>query len=203
MKGFIKKTLAALSLAGGLGCFAGCTSTLQETYGHCVDPCWPQRYTAMASDSVSSAFAPQVENGHVLDQTVWNSHFERGSAVLTPGGMMHLTYLSRTRPSADSHIFLQTSYDLPLAYDPAAPAKFAVDRAALDDARRKAVIDFLYAQTAGRGLVWEVTVHDPGEVGLHSVPMLKTIADFHGSFRGALPIGGGGGPAAGAGISNR
>jgi len=191
MKGFIRKTLAALSLTGGLSLFAGCSSTLQETYFKCVDPCWPQRYTAMASDSVSGAFAPQVENGHVLDQTLWNSHFEAGTPVLTPGGMMHLAYLSRSRPAADPHVFLQTAYDLPVPYDPANPAKYAVDRKILDEQRVKAVYDYLNAQTAGRGVAWMVTVHDPGEVGMHSVPMLKTVAGFHASFQGALPSGGG------------
>jgi hypothetical protein len=194
MKGFIKKTLAALSLAGGLGLMGGC----QAAYHKCVDPCWPQRYNAMAADSVNAAFSPQVENGHVLDQTVWNHHFEPGKAELTPGGRYHLSYLSKRRPAPDPRVFLQTAYDVP--FDAANPGKFADDRAKLDNERHQVVIGYLQAQTAGRPVAFQVQIHDPGEVGIHSVPGLKTISDFHGSFKGTMPstissggLGGGGG----------
>lgn len=200
MNGFIRKSLAALLLTGGLTFFTGCYGgpTAQQCYNKCVDPCWPERYTAMASDAASAPFAAQVENGHVLDQSIWNSHFERGTPVLTPGGQMLLTHLSQARPSPDPHIFLQTAYDMPMPYDPANPAQYAVDRRNLDELRIKAVYDFLNAQTAGRGVAWMVTVHDPGEVGMHSVPMLRSVTDFHASFKGTLPIGVGGGAVGGA-----
>jgi hypothetical protein len=193
MNGFIKKTLATLSLAGGLSVFAGCYSSAQEVCNHCVDPCWPERYDAMAADSVAASFAPQVENGHVLDQTVWNDHFERGTPILTPAGRMHLAQLARSRPHPDSRIFLQTAYDI--AYDKDNPSKFVEDRARLDGDRRVAILQFLHAQTSGRAVAFDVIVHDPGEVGMHSVPMLRSVGEFHTNFKGVLPlvIGGGGG----------
>jgi hypothetical protein len=194
MKGFIKKTLAALTLAGGLSMSTGCYSSVQEKYHGCVDPCWPQRYSAMASDSVTSAFAAQVENGHILDQTVWIDHFDRGTAVLAAAGRMHLDYIARRRPSPDPRIFLQTAYDI--AYDPANPGKFAADRAQLDQERVAAIYAYLQAQTAGRPVSFNVQIHDPGPVGMHAVPMLKTVSSWHGNFQGFLPT-----TAGGAGIA--
>jgi hypothetical protein len=201
MNGFIKKTLAALSLAG-MSCFVGCNiPTVQEKYYDCVDPCWPQRYDTMASDSVSAAFGAQVENGHILEQTVWNSHFERGTQVLTPAGQAHLADLSHRPPHADPHIYLETAYDTPVPYNPADPAKYAIDRAWLDSERKKAILDFLNAQMAGRFVPFEVIIHDPHDVGMHSVPMIRSINEFHNSFKGFLPLGGGGGAVSGGSIA--
>ena len=42
--------------------------------------------------------APQMINGHVLDQGVYDEHFEAGTDKLTPGGQEHLKYLARRRP---------------------------------------------------------------------------------------------------------
>ena len=69
MKGFIPRT--ALGLGLSLFTLAGCAA-----YRDIVDPCWPERYNYMARQEVKEGFAPQVQNGHVLDQTVWNYHFE-------------------------------------------------------------------------------------------------------------------------------
>src|SRR5436309_14893308 len=44
--------------------------------GECYDRCWPQRYNNLAHRAVNRAFTPQVQNGHVLDQTMWNHMFE-------------------------------------------------------------------------------------------------------------------------------
>ena len=56
----------------------------------------------------------QVHNGHVLDQTVWNSHFEPGTDHLTAGGLAHLDYLARRRPAPDTTVFLEVAKDVPL-----------------------------------------------------------------------------------------
>src|SRR5262249_29956202 len=86
MKGFIARTVSAVGLAcGGLAAAGGCYG-----YKDLVDPCYPQRYWFSSRQLVREHFAPQVNNGHILDQTVWNYHFEPGKAVLTPGGMEHL-----------------------------------------------------------------------------------------------------------------
>ena len=71
--------------------------------------------------------APQVSNGHVLDQTVWNYDFEPGTDKLTGGGLEHLAYLARRRPQPDPMVYLQTAQDV--AYDPASPDKLAATRA--------------------------------------------------------------------------
>jgi len=69
MKGFIRTAvLSCAAAAGGLGCYG---------YRDIVDPCWPERYNHAAQMEVKGALAPQVLNGHVLDQTVWNYHFEQ------------------------------------------------------------------------------------------------------------------------------
>src|SRR2546423_1968474 len=111
MNGFIPRTVLALSTS--LLLLAGCA-----TYREVVDPCWPERYSSMARQSVNEATNAQAFNGHVLDQTVWNYHFEvdarnEPSARLNAAGIEHLNYLSRRRPTPDAHIFLATAHDIP------------------------------------------------------------------------------------------
>src|SRR5947209_5202561 len=62
----------------GSGSGSGCGSGLGncQAYRNLVDPCYPQRYEYMARKEVNEAFIPQVQNGHVLDQTIWNWMFE-------------------------------------------------------------------------------------------------------------------------------
>src|SRR5437660_186226 len=102
MNGIIARSVAAVCLAGGtMTALGGCYG-----YHDLVDPCYPQRYEYAARTEVRESFAPQVANGHVLDQTVWNWQFESGTAVLTPAGMEHLAYLARRRPAPDPTIYL-------------------------------------------------------------------------------------------------
>jgi hypothetical protein len=54
-----------------------------------------------------------VNNGHVLEQTVWNWHFESGSDVLTPAGQAKLDAISQVRPHPDGKIYLQVARDVP------------------------------------------------------------------------------------------
>ena len=97
--GFLKTSVGALCLTGGLVLLSGCEHTNYFTYRYNVDPCYPERYEFMARQEVRDAFAAQSYNGHVLDQTVWNDHFEPGTETLTPGGMDHLAYLARQATS--------------------------------------------------------------------------------------------------------
>src|SRR5437867_1886311 len=99
MKGFITRTVTVLCAGSGLALAGGCW------YRDIVDPCYPQRYEFVARQEVGAAFAPQVFNGHVLDQTIWNYQFEGGTDKLTPGGMEHLAYLARRRPFPDGVIY--------------------------------------------------------------------------------------------------
>ncbi len=206
MKGIITKGLTAACLTAGLTAGGGC-----DVYRNLVDPCYPERYTYEARQEVRAAFGPQVHNGHVLDQTVWNYHFEPGTDKLTPGGMAHLGYLARRRPSPDCIVFLQTAQDV--SYDPAAPEKFADARTKLDNGRIKAVQNYLNAQTAGRGVSFDVAVHDPAETGLAASSVGVSITKMNTGFQGNLPAtagagassvsggGGAGGGGAGGGTS--
>ena len=186
MKGIISRSVAVLCLAGSVGAFAGC-----QAYRGLVDPCWPERYNAVARTSVAETFACQVGNGHVLNQTVWNYHFETGTDKLTPMGLEFLGYLSRVRPAPDPKLYLQTAHDLPV-YDPAAPGKYEQARAELDAKRRVAVLRFLSAETAGRPVPFIIDVIDAPVPSLPA-PVAGTIIQKHyTSFQGALPGAGGG-----------
>src|SRR5262245_29573439 len=165
MKGLITRALAAVCVAGALAAGgSGCC-----TYRDLVDPCWPERYESMARQEVYASFAPQVDNGHVLDQTVWNYHFEADPKTgvptdkLTPAGLTVLDRMVRRRPCPDSRVFVQTAHDV--AYDPATPDQFANARTDLDGRRVLAVQKYLQAAAGGRPMAFDVTVHDPGEVG--------------------------------------
>src|SRR5258708_15551965 len=107
MNGFIKKQAAGMFLIGGLAALAGCSC-----YRDIVDPCYPARYEAESRNLVIGGLAPQVNNGHVLEQTVWNYQFEAGSDRLTPGGVQTLAYLARRRPAPDPVIYVQTAQDI-------------------------------------------------------------------------------------------
>jgi hypothetical protein len=200
MNGVIKTaTLAGILLTSSLA-QAG---WLQDEYYHCVDPCYPWRYGYMAHQEVNAAFVPQVNNGHVLDQTIWNYHFEPGTDHLTPGGMYQLAILGRRRPHPDCRIYLQTAQDI--AYNPVAPDAFVKARVELDARRVQAVLRYLQAQTAARPMPWDVTVHDPSEVGISAVPGGAVITQRDGSFRGSLltPGASGAGAAGGAAAGPR
>jgi hypothetical protein len=162
MNGFITNRMGAVCLAGGLALLGGC-----DCYRNLVDPCWPERYNYQARQEVCQAFVPQVNNGHILDQTVWNWHFEPGTERLTPGGLKHLSILARRRPCPDPRVFLQTAQDV--VYDAGAPEKFALGRTELNAKRVEAIQKYLTAQTADRPMGFDVVVHDPGEVGLSAV----------------------------------
>src|SRR5207302_10413450 len=68
-----------------------------------VDPCWPERYNYAARCEVNAAMAPQVQNGHILDQTVYDSMFECGTDRLHKAGIDHLIYLAERRPRSEEH----------------------------------------------------------------------------------------------------
>src|SRR5262245_40549498 len=136
MKGLIREVALALGCAfgaaaigcgtlpttggGGSGC--GCGGglggsefgpTAQQMTGcnnkELIDRCWPQRYNSLAQRELNLGLTPQVQNGHVLDQTVWNHFFEPGTDKLTPGGLAALQYISRRRPCPDHTVYLATS----------------------------------------------------------------------------------------------
>src|SRR5262245_32968397 len=196
MNGLIKKAVATACLGGVVAAGQGCY------YYDVVDPCWPERYSYQSRQTMYQTFGPQVHNGHVLDQTIWNLHFEAGTDRLTAGGMDHLAYLARRRPHPDPMIYLQTAYDV--TYDAGAPEQYAEARSALGSKRTQAIRNYLNALTSGRGLTFEVTVHDPSEVGMAAERQRLSILQMHGASRGVLPtassaVSGGGGVGGGGG----
>ncbi len=204
MNGFIKMRAASLFLMGGLTALAGC-----DCYRNIVDPCYPQRYEAESRKLVIGTMAPQVNNGHVLEQTVWNYQFEPGTDKLTPGAVNSLAYMARRRPQPDPIVYIQTAQDLPL--DAGTVDKFAEERSKLDAKRVETVRKALAAMTAGRGVNFEVLVHDPHEVGMSSNAMMRQIISRDAGVQGVLTApsgtiganpastGGGGGSSGGGG----
>src|SRR5512138_3735550 len=113
MNRHLARMLVAAGLMGaavGGGCFP---------YRNAVDPCWPERYNHTARKEVVDAFAPQVQNGHVLDQTIWNYMFDAGTDDLNGAGKYKLDYMIRRRPMPDPNVFLQTAHDI--MYNPQEP----------------------------------------------------------------------------------
>ncbi len=163
MNGFTSKTLAALLLTSGVASAAG------SAYRDIVDPCYPERYQSMARQEVHAFLAAQVQNGHVLDQTVWNSYFEPYTDHLTPAGTAHLAYLARRRPAPDSVVYIQEAQDVPGGFEPEHPNKYVEARSQLDAKRVQAVQRYLESYTAGRGQLFTVLLHDPPEVGASGV----------------------------------
>jgi len=202
MKGLIRAGAAWLGCAAavvGAGC---CTFPLaQELTGcsnHLYDRCYPERYNNLAQREVNAAFTPQVQNGHVLDQTVWNHFFELGTDRLTPGGQDVLTYLSRRRPCPDTTLYLATANDLP--YDPNCPDRFCGARQELDARRVVAVQKFLTGLNCGRPIDFQVLVHDPADPSLQTTPVASSVTQMYGRFRGGLlSVAGGTGGAGGGG----
>ena len=198
MKGFIAKALCGAGLLTGA---FGCNWWGIDSYSDLVDPCYPMRYSYAARQETIAAVAPQMSNGHVLDQTIWNSQFESGSDKLTSGGLAKLTQLARRRPAPDAVVYVQTAEDI--AYDPANADKFAQTRKDLDQKRADAVQNYLVKYAGPRGLSFQVLVHDPSEVGISAVPAAISIAKNNSGAVGILPAGAGGGggvsPSGGAG----
>lgn len=213
MNGLIRNSLVGIALGTGVlssGCCRG-------IYRDLVDPCWPERYNAQARKSTQEIFDAQAANGHVLDQTVWNRHFDADPKTGAPtdklsvAGMDHLKYLSRRKPSPDPRIFLQTAQEVPGGA--AAPLdKFAAARAELDTKRAAAVQAYLAAITSGREqtVAYQVVVHDPADVGIPAIPIAGSqrtlpvqgsIPRLHSNFQGVLPETTGPGGASGGGGS--
>ena len=181
----------SLGVLGAMGCVSG------EKYRDALDPCYPDRYTAQARNAVISSFAPQVENGHVLDQTVWNYHFEFGGDKLTEGGMDKLDQLMRRRPQPDSRVFLATARDLKYTLEES--DKFAGLRENLDHKRVIALQKYLGAQTAGRPMNFEILIHDPAPVNINAESGARMIRSLQIQSTGVLGGGGGGSAPAGGG----
>jgi hypothetical protein len=192
MKGFIRKAAAVVCCAaglGGLGCY---------TYHDLVDPCYPERYNFQARKEVVASYSPQIQNGHVLDQTVWNYDFETGTDKLTGGGLEHLAAMARRRPQPDTTVYLQAAQDV--AYDPARSDELATKRQDIDSKRVVAIQKFLIAQTGGRRGEFQVLIHDPSEVGVTGIWGANENTKMLDRVQGGLQTGAGGTTSGGAGV---
>jgi hypothetical protein len=163
MNRYTKTVLSAATVVGGLMA-AGCHSTGTGEWNWHDDPCWPDRYANESRAAVVATFQPQVENGHILDQTLWNTHFEYGTDKLNGAGMDKLDQLARRRPMPDQHVFLQTARDI--GYDAEKPGDYAAKRVELDNKRTESVRKYLKATLTGRELTFEIQVHDPSMPGI-------------------------------------
>ena len=162
MNGFIKKAVAGSCLSAGLISFlVGC-----DHYRDLVDPCYPERYNAEAKHSAHDMLNVQNDKGHILEQTVWNWHFEPDpktggpSDRLNGAGMAVLQRISRTLPCPDFQLYLQNAQDMPYV-EGVSPEKLVKARNDLNERRAQAVQRFMAVQSAIHGGgVYHVAVHD-------------------------------------------
>ena len=187
MNGFIKATVAGLCLGTGLSSLVGCYE-----YRQIVDPCWPERYNAESRMSVRETFGAQAHNGHVLDQTMWNYHFEvdprTGAPTdkLNPAGMEHLRYISRVQPSPDPALYLQTVEEIPGAATMSSE-KLAQFRSELDSRRVAAIQKYMTDIQNGHNhsVPYQVAIIDHAEPGMPALPISGNQSKF--IIKGALP----------------
>jgi hypothetical protein len=194
MKGFFRATFASACLGTSALAFVGCAK-----YRDLVDPCYPDRYNAEARKVTNDIFDTQAFNGHVLDQTIWNYHFERDEKnnptdKLNAMGREKIKYLVQRRPVPDGKVFLQTANDIGVV-DPI--ENLSAKRQELDAKRQAALQRYLNAQMVGRScaVVWEVAVHDAPEVGQQSITqggavgavnVIGAFPKYQGSHSGSL-----------------
>lgn len=199
MTRMMRAAAAAAILTSGLGSI-GCVSTGNGAHGNAtigdrwrnaVDPCYPERYNHAARQAVIYPFAQQVHNGHVLNQTIWNYHFETGTDKLLPGGMEKLDSLARTRPAPDPKLYIQAAVDL--SPTPANVDKINDLRAELDTKRAAAIQKYLATVPAVAPVAYEVYVHNaptPGINGDAAAGAYRgSLLGYRGGITGAAGIG--------------
>ena len=196
MNGFMRHGIVGLCLVGGLAAM-GCTGG--ERYRNLVDPCQHERYSAAARQEVIQAFAPQVQNGHILNQTIWNDYFEPGTDKLHPGGRQKLDQIVQTRPQPDSKLFLATARDIDFRDGDA--DKFIEARRELNNKRVVTIQKYLGAQTADRPIPFEVLIHDPAPVGIPAISAYTAVSRQRINYSGGIGAIGGVGAAGGAGTA--
>jgi hypothetical protein len=164
-----------------------------------IDRCYPQRYWHASEKEVNNLLTPQVQNGHVLDQTMWTYYFEPGTDRLTPAGLEKLGYIIRRRPCPDTMVYLQTANDI--IYDPACPERFAGARQELDGLRVQALQKFLVAASAGRPADFQVVIHDPSDTSVPAAGPATILNRYTPSLSGRLSTAGGGSSGSSAAVS--
>lgn len=160
----------------------GVTERLSRWY----DPCWPERYSFAARQTVISAFAQQTLNGHILNQTIWNYHFEPGTDRLTPAGIEKIDSLLRIRPTPDNKIYIQTARDLPVVASNVEQVQN--DRSALDLKRANVIAKYLAGSIHKQQ--YEIYVHDPIDPSIGSAGPLNAYRNKLTGFVGNTSVDG-------------
>jgi hypothetical protein len=174
--------------------FTGCFG-----YRDVVDPYYPKRYNVDARNSVRTALAPQVSNGNVLDQTVWDFHFESGKPELNAMGKDHLKRLARRRPVAQEVIFLQVAQN---------PDEIANNKE-LNKTRSENIKAYMTKISEDKvHPEFQVVLHDPAEVSGSGIEAARIIGGKQSGVTGIFTPGqsgsssGGGNSGQSGGIGN-
>ena len=175
-----------------------CGSTVGCGYRDFVDVSYPERYEYEDRQCVCAYLTTQAQNGHILDQTIWNIYFEPGTDRLTAPGINQLSALGRRRPMPDVVVYLQTANDI--AVDPANLPAMVKARVELDMARKKSVESFMLAQT---GLQFQVIMpHDPTVPYLFGQEGATAVREIAGSAKGIMTSTQGASSSGGGGASS-
>ena len=149
-------------------CLVPLSLTITGCFGYrdVVDPYYPKRYNVDARNSVRASLAPQVSNGNVLDQTVWDFHFETGKPELNAMGKDHLKRLARRRPAAQEVIFLQVAQN---------PDENANNKE-LNKARSENIKAYMIKISQDKvHPEFQVVLHDPAEVSGSGIEAARII----------------------------
>ena len=145
-----------------------------------VDPYYPKRYSVEARNSVRASLAPQVSNGNVLDQTVWDFHFETGKPELNAMGKDHLKRLARRRPLAQEVIFLQVAQN---------PDENANNKE-LNKARSENIKTYMTKISQDKvHPEFQVVLHDPAEVSGSGIEAARIIGGKQSGVSGVFTNG--------------
>ena len=189
MNGFIRKTVAGCCFSAGLVSFlAGC-----DHYRDLVDPCRQDRWNSLAKHSAQDMFNAQADKGHILEQTVWNWHFEADpktggpSDRLNGAGIAVLQRISRTLPAPDFQLFLQNAQDIPYT-EGVVPEKLVKARNDLNEKRAAAIQRFMATQVAVHGGgSYQVAVHDFAPTSLPSTWTTTAEQNIEKNVKSGLP----------------
>jgi hypothetical protein len=163
-------------------CLVPLSLTITGCFGYrdVVDPYYPKRYNVDARNSVRASLAPQVSNGNVLDQTVWDFHFETGKPELNAMGKDHLKRLARRRPAAQEVIFLQVAQN---------PDENANNKE-LNKARSENIKTYMTKISQDKvHPEFQVVLHDPAEVSGSGVEAARIIGGKQSGVSGVFTNG--------------
>jgi hypothetical protein len=188
MNGFITKNTLRLCLSGVcLVSLIGCYH-----YRELVDPCWPERYNYIARHGVRDPFYAQADKGHLLEQTIWNWHFETDSKGLATdhlngAGMAVLSRIARTLPAPDLQLFVQNAQDVPYV-NGMAPEKIVAQRDQLNKRRIDAILRYMSTQQpAGGNGAFQVAVHDFAPTSLPGLWPVLTEFKVEQNMKNGMP----------------